>query len=376
MNAIPRNRAPWGLLGAILAVIAVETAVARLDLDLTPAGNIDWRQARRAAVNKAQTCDVLCFGTSMVQQGVYPRVIERRSGLRARNLGVYAGRVPYCYYLLRKALASGARPSAVILEIHPAFVASHYEVHDGYCDLLGLRDCIDMAWTLKDAKYLVAPALGMALPSIYERHAIRKGVLAALRGEAVSLRLANLRDLRIHRLNQGALVTIRNPEYQGQIADLYRLILMERKFHCIPQEELYLRRFLDLAAAQNIRVYWLLMPMAPALQHGREVKGRDAEYTRFVESFRGYPNLTVLDARQSGYGHWVFTDACHLDPQGAFVLSSDLAEILRRERRKQPGDTHERWVHLPPYRDRPIDIPIENAVDAALAVSRANTVRR
>jgi len=381
VNATTTHKTPWGLLGAVAAVIAVEAAVARLDLDLTPAGNIDWRQARRAAERKAPGCDLLCFGTSMVQQGVYPRVIEQRAGLRGQNLGVYAGRAPYGYYLFRRALAAGARPSAVILDVHPAFVASPYEVHDGYPDLLGLRDCADMAWTLKDAGFLVGPLLRTALPSVYQRHTIRSGVVAALRGRYVSMRFANLRDLRIHRKNQGALVTIRNTEYRGGIADNYRMMLMDRAFRCIPEDRLYLRRFLDLAAARGVRVYWLAMPLAPALQHGREVKGRDAEYTEFVESFvREYPGLTVLDARRSGYGHSVFTDACHLDPLGAFALSSDVAEYLRRARRPRPepapGDGRARWVNLPAYRERTIDVPIENAVEAAMAVLQATAVRR
>lgn len=365
---------PWGLLGAAAAVLAAEACVARLDLDLTRPENCDWRQAVRAASQDAPGRDVLCFGTSMVQQGVLPEVIERGAGLRAHNMGIYSGRAVSSYFLLRRALASGARPSAVLVDFHPAFLGAPYLVENRWSDLLGFWDCVDLSWTVKDARFFASTVLDKAVPSIYQRLAIRKSVLDSLRGSPQSLRLGNLQALRNHRQNKGALVGLRNPSYRGGVTGGYQKILVERVFRCCPAEESYLHRFLALAAAHGVRVYWVVMPLTPALQQAREARGVDAEYTRFVRSFRKYPNLVVIDGRRSGYDHPVFVDACHLDPQGGFVLSSDVAEILRRGRGRGSDDV--RWVNLPPYRDRPIDVPLENALQSQLAVKRGGSEKK
>ena len=376
MSSNRRSGIPWGLLGAIAAVMAIEGAVARLDLVLTRSENFDWRQARHAAGSRTAGCDVLCFGTSMVAQGILPEVIEQKSGLRTQNLAVCAGRSVYAYYYLRQALASGARPKAALVDFHPAYLKSHYEIHSGWADLLGFRDCVDLAWTLKDPQFFVQPILDKTVPSIYERMSIRFKILDALRGNEVSNRFVNLQYLRNHNRNKGSLVSQKNPYYQGEIAPVYRVALLDQPFACFAAEEFYLRRFLDLAAAHGVRVYWVVMPLCPSLEQNREARGLNAKYTEFVNSFAGDPNLVVLDARSSGYVHHVFTDACHLDVQGAFNFSSDVAEVLRREREGTAGAGHARWVKLPTYRERPIDVAIETAVDSEVALKQLMGIRR
>ena len=203
----------------------------------------------------------------------------------------------------RRALASGARPSAVVLDVHPAFLASPYEVHDGWSDLLGFRDCVDMAWTLKDARYLAATGAGQGVP--FGLPAARDPQAASLACVPRRARLDALRQPPRTSGTTGATKGRSSPPAPGISRPGHERLPADPDGTGVPvpprAKRLYIRRFLDLAAAHGIRVYWLVMPLAPALQHAREVKGRDAEYTRFVRSFRGYPNLVVLDARRSGY---------------------------------------------------------------------------
>src|SRR4051794_22363536 len=114
-----RSQVPWGLIGAIITVLGVESFIMGRELDLIRPERYEWRLARRAADKKSQGCDVLCFGTSMVKQGVFPAIIERRTGLRTYNFAVCAGRTESSYYLLRRALEAGARPSAILMDVHP-----------------------------------------------------------------------------------------------------------------------------------------------------------------------------------------------------------------------------------------------------------------
>ena len=366
MNAITRKKAPWGLFGAVAVAVAVESAVARLDLDLTRPENLDWRQAHRAAARSAPGCDVLCFGTSMAAFGVFPEVVERKSGLRPEHGGLRRPGLVQLF-LAAPGARSGAKPRAVLVDFHPWLLAAPYDPATDLSDVVGLRDSADLAWALGDVRFFVSQALTRSFPSIYHRHAIRKGVFAALGGLPVSLRDGNLQALRNHLRNKGAIVSARVPGYRGEVADVYKTILIDRPFHCLPVEERYIRRFLDLADAHGVRVYWLVMPLVPALQHGRGAAGRDAEYLRFVRAFQGHPNLSVIDGRKSAYPHSVFFDACHLDSQGGYVFSSDLAEVLRRGRVGEAGG----WFDLPAYRDRPVNVPIENTLESALALERA-----
>jgi hypothetical protein len=366
------------LIGAIAAVLAVEAGLERLDMALTRTESIDWRRCRRAAKADAPRADVLCLGTSMVQEGVLLAVIERRTGRTSYNLAVCAGRVSFYYYMLRRALAAGARPSAVLVDVHPSFVTGPYRPGEPcWSEVLGPADVVDLAWATREPRILTATALGKALASVRNRHQIRKGVVDAFASRFASMWLYNVQHLRNVNRNDGALVGTRNPNYDGGVSEVYRTMFLGPGWRCHPHEELYLRRFLDLAAAHGITVYWLIMPMAPALQQAREAAGLDAAYDRFVRSFDRYPNLVVVDGRRSAYDRSVFLDACHLDPQGAFVFTEGVAEVLRRrggQDGRGPGGLA--WYQLPRYRERPIDVPMEDIQQSGLAVMGLPPARR
>src|SRR5262249_35519035 len=112
----PRGPIPWGLLGMVGLIIAVESFVARHDLDFTPWGSAAWSASPEAARREAPSCEVLCFGDSLVKLGVLPRVIEGVTGKRAYNLSICAAQAPASYFLLRRGLEAGAKPSAILVD--------------------------------------------------------------------------------------------------------------------------------------------------------------------------------------------------------------------------------------------------------------------
>ena len=69
--------------------------------------------------------------------------------------------------------------------------------------------------------------------------------------------------------------------------------------------------------------------------------------------------MTVLDGRHAGYDHTLFVDATHLDGQGAYTLSRDVADILRHDRAGGAAGTA-RWVDLPAYRACPVEVALED----------------
>jgi len=364
-----RGRWPGGFLGMLLLVVLIERSLAGRALDFTRPEYWDWRTAGHAAKKIAPGCGLLCFGTSMTQQGLLPCVLKDHSGRRARNLAVCAGQAPGSYFLLRRALEAGAKPAAVLVEFHPQYLAEgHWGAVRFWPDLLDARDGLDLAWATRDAEFFATTALARQLPSVKDRFQIRDCIRAAVRGESASTASATLIFNRNRNRNEGALVMPRNPGFRGEIAPHFRAGFLPDSWHCHPTNAAYVRRFLDLAAAHHITVYWVIPPLSPNLQSAREQKGLDAAFTRFTRSFQAHsPNLVVLDARHSGYALDVFTDAAHLDGRGACTLSADVGDLLRVDAGKDEPESA-RWIDLPAYRDRPPVAPPEDLAASRVAV--------
>ena len=351
------------MLGAVALAVVFEAVVASYDLYLIRPEGLNWRSARQAARRHAPGCDVVCFGSSMAQVGLFPRVIEHQAGRPAFNLAVFGGRVESNYYLLRRALDAGARPSAVVVNMPPNLLTSYVGEESGcWSDALGTWDCLDMAWAYGDAGFFGRTMIKRALPSLAYRDQVPAVLRAAIRKEPTPYYLGNLFGMRNFNQNRGAVVSLKSKVFSGAVAANHALML--DRWSCDPVKRRYITRFLDLAASKGVRVYWVITPFSPALHAGRERQGLNAGYDRFVRSFLSYPNLVVVNGRYSGYGDDLFLDACHLAPVGAYSFSADLGDVIRRR------DADVRWVSLPPFRPRRLEVPIENMLQSSVAILR------
>src|SRR5437764_12305231 len=93
---------PWGLIGLIGLIVAIEGHLGRNWLELSDPVSLSWRFSAQAARRDAPGRDLLCLGDSLAKHGLIPSVIERESGLRAVNLA--AARCPtlMTYFLFRR----------------------------------------------------------------------------------------------------------------------------------------------------------------------------------------------------------------------------------------------------------------------------------
>jgi hypothetical protein len=357
-----RRRTPHGVLGALVLILAVESTVATYKLDFTNCQRIEWIQSRKAATREALGCSVLSFGTSMTKLGLYPAIVERESGRKTYNLACCAGRLPGSYFLLRRALDAGARPEAILLEVHPTYLAWPFRTGlTDWPDQLDPVECLDLAWS--------------ALPSLGARAEIRTAILALLRGEVGSFRPNTLPYKRNLSTNSGAFVHRRTLPYNGEVVPFLEMMYLDPKWASDSLNEGYLRRQLDLCSSRGIRAYLLIPPMAPTLQARREQLGPDAAYTRFIEKIqRAYPDVVVLDGRRSGYDVPVFFDAAHLHFPGAVAFSGEVGRALRAGQDSTEDRT--RWVNLPAYRDRPIEVPLEEMASSYQAIAESRILKR
>jgi hypothetical protein len=340
-------RLPWGLLGMLALVLTAEASITSLRDDLVRPLGESWRFAAQAAETQAAGCDVLCFGDSLVKYGVLPKVIESRTGLRAYGLACSGGTTPSAFFLLRRALDSGARPKAVVVDftaLLPVIDASPGLLN--YPELATCRDCFDLAWESNDPSFFGTSMVAKLIPSSRLRFEIRNSIRTALNGWNTSERASVTSHRLIWARERGA-----QPTEPGRARHPQEALLIEglcpEGWVCPSRDKAYINRFLDLAASRGITVYWLLPPLAPEVHARRTVRGSDAAYERFVRAVAAkYPNTVVLDARNSGYDDSVHADYLHLDRRGATVLSNDLAAILvDRSMARSEGDRV--WVALP-----------------------------
>ncbi|HEV3163697.1 MAG TPA: hypothetical protein VGZ22_06625, partial [Isosphaeraceae bacterium] len=319
-----RRAVPWGFVGMLALLSLGERVVARHEIDLILPIAWEWKFSARAASREAGECEILSFGDSLIKLGLQPRIIERQIGRRTFNLAVAGGQAPASFFLFRRALEAGARPRAVMIDCEYTLLSEGLDYNRRqWPELLSLRDAVELSWTARDAGFFATMLLARAFPTFKDRHDIRASLMRALRGQNLGLREEMRSSRRNWKLNAGARLFAKNAQCKDVIVPP-GTPLPPSTWQLQPLNAKYLKRFLDLAEAHDVTVFWLLTPITPGLQDVFDRKGDTERYDRFIRNVHAHwPNLVVVDARRSGYDHSVFVDPVHLDRQGSLVLSTD-----------------------------------------------------
>src|SRR5207245_157501 len=99
------------------------------------------------------------------------------------------GQTSSSYFMLRRTLRAGAKPSAIVLDLTPHMLIHAPEVNKNlWPELLNAEECLDLARALGDSNFFTSTMLARLLPTYKERHDIRAGLMAALDGKSVSWR--------------------------------------------------------------------------------------------------------------------------------------------------------------------------------------------
>jgi hypothetical protein len=352
-----------------------ERAVARHTLDLVAPEVQEWGWSGVAARRLAPTCGLLCFGSSMSDFSIMPGVLESRTSLRAANLSLCAGPPEAAYYLLRRALTAGARPKAVLLEIHPhslsqipAFTARFWPA------LLGLSESFELAWVGRDPQLFVSIALAKALPSYQNRERVREVIRRTLAGVDDPFRGLVLMVLRNKGLHRGAILQPRK-SFDGGVQSSFREPLLPDSWVPSRPSAEYVRRFLDLASAHGIKVFWHVPPFCEAIRAERARKGLERVYTEYTRGLQArYRNLVVVDGLRAGYSDELFTDGVHMNRSGALAYSEAMARVVAAG--LAAGGNGPRRVELPAYTAAD-DGSLEDVKQSWIAVTApGRTVRR
>ena len=363
-----RGAIPWGLLGMLAMVVAIERSWIGGNLALANGLGHGWSETARQLKKVAWNRDVLCFGDSRVKCGLLPGVIHDRTGRSAYNLAVIGGSATSSYILLRRALAAGARPSIIVVDFDREILAFEPESKTHalpWADLANLRESAEFCSKARAADLFTWITLARLVPSVKDRHGIRAYVVAKLRGENPNWDTTALQLRRNWNINLGALANVKEPFQDFPPPPVGQRRTGTWRPH--PTNLHFLHRFLELARQNGITVAWLMPPVSPGTQMIWESWGDEEIYDALARSaLDRYPNLVVVDGRHAGYEASVFHDAVHLDRDGAEALSSTVADLLRRGDldRTEPS----RWIALPSFRRAALTVPLEDLGQSGVVV--------
>ena len=346
-----RRRWPRGLLGMLAGIMAMELFLAGRARDFTTVTAEDWRLAARAAETEAAGRDILCLGDSLIKYGVFPRVIEARTGLTSYNLALNSGPMPAEYFLLRRALAAGARPRAIVADFFPLMIPDQPRGPVRvYAALASWADGLDLARTTGDGDLATSLLLHKLVPSVRCRFEVRQALMAAFAGKAASAR-SKTRPMEVTwRREQGAQPMAPTPPGRSAANPALVADLTPGCWTVDRINSAYFERFVALAEAHGVPIFWVIPPLGPEIEMGRDILGTGAAYSKFARDAQAkHPGLTVLDARRAGYDGSSHIDPIHLNEGGAMVLSEDIAREVADH---LAGRSVARWVDLPIYAGR------------------------
>jgi hypothetical protein len=391
-TATPRGSTPWGLIAMVTLVLGIELLIVRRDEGLRSVHASSWRattkqlnrlytgHAKSTGKTKARAHDpgpeILCFGDSLVKFGVYPQILEKQRGRTAYNLAITTGPTPASYFLFRRVLDRGGKPTVIIIDaaegVLDAGPRSTKRVYP-WADLLTLREAAEIAFTSCDADFFVRTTLGAALQSANARPEIRSNIITALQGLPSGLRLLNSRFLDNWARNQGAHVNAKADYEEGLYPPSGE---NPGKWAPDAVNVCYLERLFELAKRNDVAVFWLLPPYHPFTQAHSRFRGEERRFARFVKELQSrHPEVVVVDGRYSGYDRTRFVDEAHLDGEGGTSVTVALAELIDAylaEPARFP-----KWCKLPDFEARDPGILLyEGNFYATKARSTAETIRR
>jgi hypothetical protein len=352
----PRATIPWGIVGAIGLIVAIECGVASRWLDFSDPVSLSWMFSVRAAETDARGADVICLGDSLVKHGLIPSVIEHVGGRRTVNLSAARAPALMTYALARRCLAAGARPSAIVIDAKPAVQIAGPEFNArAWQSVMSLREAIDLLATTRNTSFVASTLIGRLLPSLRSRLEVQSSLRAALNGKPDRLHSINRVLLRNWTVNRGANVLSSEHVDHGEVTPDVERDLRPGIFYVDPANARALEQLLELASERCIPVFWVLFPVSEKLQSLRDHSGAEARYVQFVEKIQArHPRLlTVLDARRAGYTSAMFADATHLNSRGGIALSRTVAAAINSRLAGDFPGADSGWIALNLPADQP-----------------------
>ena len=363
------RRTPWGLMGMVALVVLAEWFVSHRAMSFYDVDEWAYRWTSRKASRSVKSCELLCMGDSLVKLSVVPKIIEAEIKKPVFSLALSGSQPPATYFMLRRVLASGARPKAILVDFNPPLIrigprlnVARYPVF-----LNSIETALLASWA-RDPDLFGEITARQILPSLRAKSTIRAQIFDALGGKSLPNPFWNSLAIRNWQVNRGAQLMAGSAAVQNlSDADVARIEFeFNPNWNLDPANLIGIDRFLALARESQIQIYWLLMPQLPAFQDQMVRTGMAARHEQLVRSWQAkYPEIVVLDGRRKMTDLDGFWDSQHLSVAGASGFSRILGEVLKGLMTDpKPTDPRHRWVNLPPMEPGPVGPGLETDVQS------------
>ena len=213
------------------------------------------------------------------------------SGSRAcEGVNLAAARAPtlLTYFVLRRALESGARPSAIVIDTKPAVLIGGVDYNAHYWPAaLSPRECLELGRIAGKGTLGLAVLTARLLPSLQARLEVRSRHRAALTRAPDPIREINRSLSRNWTVNGGANVAMLDSPYRGELSPDIQDRLHPDRWYVDRANAAGLDALLKLAGRRGSASSGCLPPISPGLQEWRERSGSEAKFEQFVRSYAG-----------------------------------------------------------------------------------------
>lgn len=302
-SKVHRSRSALLLTAALIVVIETVLAflpqnklVKNFRADTVPGRAPDWE----------------IFGDSVAQSGLVAQKIAAAlpPDTVVHNAAIAGTGPEFPYFILQRQIALGKTPKAIIYAPSPHTFAS-------------TRVALVVGGYARWPEIAKIAALGVATPEV------AYGVLCKL---SYTLR---------YREELGDLLKGRRPDAEEQkaappgkpspakrftVASIHPMY--KKPFNLADFNAPLLHKFLSLAAEHNVPVYWLTMPVMPAVYESRAPVNFDADYFRFLDSLQQQHGIRFLQREFLIWDEAGFKDMTHLNAASAERLSQLVGEKL------------------------------------------------
>ncbi len=370
------NKLPIALIGSLAIIVLIEGHIARTAHSFASDRLLEWSAFREISTKKASESQILCFGDSHIKVGVLPKIIESRTGLSAYNFALGYGQAPSSYYMLKNAIADGAKPQFALVDFKWTSLKYPPQMNQSfYPALLSYPDTVELGLKAQDSEFLGQMFLGKILPSFRARNDLRKQVVSSLNGNGNDRRRENYAWRATWETNNGTCLAPVNPFYKNTI-NMNHAEFFVKDWACAPLNHEYVTKFFELANEHDITVFWVLTPINSQAQAELARIGVDDKYMTWVREMHArFPRVVIIDARQSNYPEDQFVDMTHLNRNGAETFSAGLGDIIRKHMANN-NETPERYATLPRYRRFESGMAIRDVTQFRDIMKTANDTRR
>ncbi len=274
-------------------------------------------QSLQASKVLPEAPDIQIMGDSVARDGlVAARLQEFVPGRSVNNFAIAGTGPELPYFILKRQIAAGKAPRAIIYAPSPHTFASKRValLVGGFCDWDEVGEVASARKEPFEVLYGVLCKISYTL-----RH--REQIADILKGNAplfarTSTPKESKEDL--------ATVAAKRKYPREKLHPMYRARFEVHRFNLH-----YYEKFLTLAQANKIPVYWVNMPILSAVGDSRKEVDFETHFAQFLEDTQKRFGVRVLQEEFLVYEDAVFRDYTHLDSVGAERFTQVIGEKLR-----------------------------------------------